>query len=240
LAWGSELTPESRFEYKYVIDIRKALSVRRQIAPFFSKDSISRAAEGGKYLVRSLYFDTRGFSAYVEKMIGETYRNKLRVRSYWRDPKAALFVNVEQKGKIASRVFKSVTRVDPDEWHNFQKFGTWRSDDANLGDFERQIRRGGLVPTTLVEYRREAFKSKDESQVRLTFDTSLKYADSRCLFSDTATLRRDLSYKTILEIKTKTDDVPWLNRLVRSLDIGAEPNSKYTDSIEHTQKALWV
>jgi hypothetical protein len=239
LEWVNKLEPEPRFEYKYVLDHHQALDVRWRISTLFTKDSISRAQPRARYFVRSLYFDTDDYTAYAEKMIGETDRNKLRVRTYWRNPEDALFINVEQKRKKARHVYKFVTRINLDEWRYFQRYQKWQTDDANLEEFEFLVRSMRLKPKTLVEYYREAFVARDKSTARLTIDTNLTYADSRCLFEEPNHKKRDLSNKIILEIKTQSDDLPWLNRLIRQLDIGAEPNSKYTDSVEHTQKALW-
>lgn len=234
------MTLETRFEYKYVLCQHRALRVRGAIAPYFRKDRVSLKAPGGKYLVRSLYFDTHDYLSYFEKMAGETARRKLRLRSYWDTAEDAAFINVEQKFKVAKHTFKAVGRVDAAEIALFMATGIWQTKSDTLDEFSLWVKRETLRPKTLVFYRREGFDSRDGSGVRLTLDSDLAYADSDNLFLTHDKLRNDLSRKIVLEIKTRRDDISWLNRLVRDLDLGAEPNSKYTDSVEHTQRNLWL
>ena len=64
------MTPNARFEFKYVLDAFGYFKVRNTIATHFSKDHISQSAPDGRYLVRSLYYDNHAYQAYYEKVVG--------------------------------------------------------------------------------------------------------------------------------------------------------------------------
>ena len=42
-----------------------------------------------------------------------------------------------------------------------------------------------------------------------------------------------------MEIKCASDNIRWVSELVRLHGLQAEPNSKYVNAVEHTQKQVW-
>ena len=233
------MSPEPRFEYKYILDHHRYYRIANAIVPYFTRDGISRRAPGRKYLVRSLYFDTYDYRAYQEKMTGVSQRAKWRLRCYAKTPKETEFVSVERKMRQGNIILKSSAQVSVTEYEQYMRSGSWNSNDPVLMDFEREVRARDLKPKAIVQYRREAFVSRDPGMARLTIDSDIEYMQGEVLFPSNPNFKKDLSRKLILEVKTHRDDISWINRIVREQDLGAVPNSKYCDSIEHTQKAIW-
>ena len=72
-----------RFENKYILSKSAYYRLVNSIKPISIHDAYS--ALGKTYKVRSLYYDNRDFSAYVEKINGINIRDKFRIRTYETD-----------------------------------------------------------------------------------------------------------------------------------------------------------
>ncbi len=62
-----------RHEYKYLINYPELEELRLRMKPYFALDP---HAEGGEYMIRSLYFDDVYSSDYDEKATGILFRKK--------------------------------------------------------------------------------------------------------------------------------------------------------------------
>lgn len=229
-----------RFELKFLLDPFAYHRVRNSLAGYIRRDRYSSEAPGGRYLVRSLYFDTADYRAYREKITGETIRNKLRMRTYTADRGAVEFVNIEQKQRYGKLISKLVTRASIGQYDAFLRGRTWGgNEDTILMDFERLVRLDNLKPKVVVEYFREAYSARDGSGVRVSFDHDIRFARTGDLFAADARYVSDLAGMVVFEIKTASDNIGWLCRLVRQQDLKAVPNSKYAGAIEQTQLDIW-
>ncbi|MBF0368998.1 MAG: polyphosphate polymerase domain-containing protein [Magnetococcales bacterium] len=230
-----------RFEAKYLLDRFSYHRVVNDLRGLARRDHHGDGFAGGRYPVRSLYFDTVNYTAYVEKMAGVTLRNKLRLRSYGQQRHQFPFIKVEQKQRHGRFIHKLVTKADISQYDRFMESGRWgETDDGLLQDFEKMVRIKNLKPMVLVAYEREAWSAKDGSGVRLSFDHDVRYGRCKCLFDTTTRLRKDLANRIVFEIKASRDDIGWVNRLVQRQDLGPVPNSKYVNGIDHTSQAIWV
>ncbi|MBF0448642.1 MAG: polyphosphate polymerase domain-containing protein [Magnetococcales bacterium] len=231
----------ARFESKYLIDLPLYYRLRTALMGWCRLDDHSRVSASNRYLVRSLYFDTQNFDAYVEKIHGVCNRNKLRFRTYFRTYGETKFLKVEQKQRIGQFISKKVSTIDVKQYDQFMATGCFSVDDPKLHDFERIVHLRHQKPVTLVEYDREAWFLKSNSNVRLSFDHDVRYAESDTLFlTDPSLFKRDLSRQIVLEIKADRDDHQFTTFLVRSFNLKSVPNSKFTNAIEQTRNDLWL
>ena len=231
---------EPRFEYKYRLTQFEYSEIRKNFLIFSQLDQFSTENSKRKYFVRSLYYDTFDYLAYSEKITGELSRIKLRVRTYFREKKLNSFVSVELKTRVGSLITKYSTKVPYDIYNYFRKSGHWEThEDSVLVEFERLLRLKSLHPNLLVDYEREAFVPKDKSDVRITFDHSIKYAKSTQLYPDVIHWHSKEPFLIILEIKTKSVFPSWLEDLIAKYELKALPNSKYAEGIEQTQHAIF-
>jgi hypothetical protein len=71
-----------RFEFKYVLSIRRRREVEAELQHFLQLDPFVSDSESHKYMVRSLYFDDPHHTAFYDKIDGLKSRSKFRVRTY--------------------------------------------------------------------------------------------------------------------------------------------------------------
>lgn len=72
-----------RFEMKHKITEADVLALKSRLYPIMKKDK--NALKDGKYLIRSLYFDTPEDKALLDKLNGVALREKFRIRFYNND-----------------------------------------------------------------------------------------------------------------------------------------------------------
>ena len=202
-------------------------------------DDFSQRAPNGRYFVRSLYFDTADFQAYVEKLTGEQSRIKLRVRTYARSERDCEWVSVELKTRRGDRVLKFGTRIPRARYERFRRGGGFgEPNDPVLDEFERLARLRALAPCVLVDYEREALIPRRREEVRITLDHAVRGRSARALYPTRAFERSTAPGSVILEIKTPGRVPEWLERVARRHGLQARPHSKYANAIERTQAAL--
>lgn len=127
----------------------------------------------GRYLIRSLYFDTPADTALREKLDGVSRREKFRIRLYNHDPG---LIHLEKKSKLAGLCNKQSTVltsrqaqkiVDGDlDWMLLSEHGLIRELYAKMQT--QQLR-----PKTIVDYTREPFVFSP-GNVRVTVDYDIR------------------------------------------------------------------
>lgn len=226
-----------RFEYKYRLTFQQYLQVRSAIVPFMRKDQYSLSAPFGKYLVRSLYFDTNTFDNFIEKLNGDCDRVKLRIRTYSSSPSENTKLRAELKARKGITVEKHSTWID---LHTFQYFmGNWHwpdNDNSVLSEFERYIHLKTQRPKIIVEYLREGYSTRSSEQIRITFDHKVRSAHANILFPEHPFFHYHHPGKIVLEIKCMKNQPPWLRQLVFQHGLRISANSKYTQGIETARK----
>ena len=90
----------SRFEYKYLVPIKKLSRLRQALSPFVELDKHARN-ESGEYTVHSLYFDTYSLDYYYQKLAGIQHRKKIRIRGYNEQERDSLiFLEIKRKNNM--------------------------------------------------------------------------------------------------------------------------------------------
>jgi hypothetical protein len=154
---------EPPFERKFLVTEDQAARVAEWASLHLAPDPHAEAGAGGVYRVTSLYLDTAEMDVYHRR--GSFGRAKYRLRRY--DEAKELFL--ERKCKVKGRVRKRRTLVGPDELPLL--FSSIRPADWQGRWFARRIELRGLVPTSLVSYRRVARVGEDSyGPIRLTID----------------------------------------------------------------------
>lgn len=184
----------------------------------------------GESTINNIYFDTpdyRLIRASIEKPT--VYKEKLRIRSYGvPSPDSKVFVELKKKYK--GIVYKR--RVDMTYEQAIRYL--YRHEPppvpsqvtAEIDSFLAFYRK--LRPAVSLFYDRTAYYSKDDPELRLTFDTNIRFRNSELDLSrgdyGTVIMNRD---QYILEIKC-IDAMPlWLTRELDRLKIYPSSYSKY-------------
>lgn len=222
-----------RFEKKYRISLIDYYAIKNALTPYLGFDAFTKIAPKNKYLVRSLYFDTRDYRTYKEKISGDSDRIKFRIRTYDMQPKESSDIRVELKVRKGNLMTKFGDFISLQQYEDLlNKRYPHFDQNSVLIEFFRYIYKWDLVPKTLVQYFREGFHSKLQDGIRITFDHDIKCAFSKELFPKNIHWRKHYHSYVVMEIKYKEKFPLWLNNLILSYDLKIVPNSKFTNSIE--------
>nr|WP_326190539.1 polyphosphate polymerase domain-containing protein [uncultured Oscillibacter sp.] len=169
-----------RYESKYLMTLSQQQTVLAAMRPYMEPDVYSHSS------IRNLYLDTPDFRLIRRSLERPVYKEKLRIRSYGRAENTDM-VFVELKKKYRSVVYKRRISLPQDQaLACFSKTRPWP--DSQIGtelayaaDFYQTLR-----PAVFLSYERDAFHGTEDEDLRVTFDTEIRYRqDGLSLDSDT-------------------------------------------------------
>lgn len=160
-----------RHEWKHEIGYIDLLTIRSRLR------AVARAdphAADGKYLVRSLYFDSPGDKALREKIDGVNMREKFRIRCY--NGEASL-IRLEKKSKRGGLSTKLSAALTPEEVQSIIDGKTgWMPGAADrplVQELYSKMCCERLRAKTIVDYTREPY-IYGPGNVRVTFDYDIR------------------------------------------------------------------
>ncbi|MCB0729742.1 MAG: polyphosphate polymerase domain-containing protein [Ignavibacteriae bacterium] len=235
-----------RLEYKFLVNNSNLERLRKKILPFIEYDPFVKDGDVKEYTVRSIYFDSSNFDYYHEKIEGIKIRKKLRIRSYDNYSGNDL-VFLEIKNKYENFIGKNRAPLLYHDLGNLLKtkaietYTLTNNGYANsIQDGEKflhHIFRSGLKPIILIVYEREAFFSKFDRSLRITFDKNLRFYDQPKLYN--LYKDNDLEYATpnnfVLEIKFDNGYPKWMQEIVQEFNLQRRSVSKYTICIDSSK-----
>jgi hypothetical protein len=203
----------NRYEEKFLLREDQKNRLLKYLPRYCSWDPF--CGDRSVYTVYNLYYDTPDGQLIRESVERPRYKEKLRFRSYVlpvcdEDP-----VYVEIKKKVDGRVIKRRVRLpyrQACQWVENGKIPQLddyvdRQVAAEIGYF---LQVHPLIPHTFISYERLAMSAKDESGIRLTFDSQIR---ERCenpdFFHEGGTLLLP-SGCCLMEIKTSQNFPLWL------------------------------
>lgn len=223
----------NRLEVKYLVDRTTRTALTQDLRAFMRPDA--HAGPDGSYVVRSMYFDTRDYMAYHEKMAGTAVRHKLRARAYGEDPSQTPHVRLEVKSRYLNYIQKITVDVSRDDYcaieDDLKRRVLPRSRRENGGasmEFFRLQRQLNMEPVVLIQYRRQAFERHELNRVRVNFDDQLLATRNLDLLGPLRGARSLLQYgDAIFEIKVDNVLPYWLHMLISKHNLQNEAVSKY-------------
>ncbi len=159
-----------RHEWKIEISAADLLAVRSRLRVLMEPDG---HAVNGRYLIRSLYFDTPTDKALREKLDGVDRREKFRIRYYNGDTD---FLSLEKKSKLNGLSSKEAVQITAEQAREIAAGNIPQiQEDAPplLRELCYKMRTQGLRPKTVVDYTREPFVYRP-GNVRVTFDYGIR------------------------------------------------------------------
>ena len=160
-----------RHEWKHEISYADLLSIRARMRAVAQPD---KHAVGGKYLIRSLYFDNLNDKALREKIDGVNMREKFRIRYYNGDP--SRIIHLEKKSKHNDLGTKYSAPLSMQEAQSIVDGDIdWMKDSPHslIQELYCKMRYQGIRPKTIVDYTREPF-IYGPGNVRVTFDYAIR------------------------------------------------------------------
>lgn len=159
-----------RHEWKHEINYSDLLVIRQRLRAIAKLDENAR---DGKYVIRSLYFDTPTDKVLREKLNSQIYREKFRIRYYNGNINDII---LEKKSKLNSLGRKEKTSISATQAQAIVDgdfFWMHESKDKLVQELYYKITTQGLRPKTIVDYIREPFVYAP-GNVRVTLDYDIR------------------------------------------------------------------
>ena len=211
-----------RYETKYLITPAQYEAMKRGMAARTAPDAHPR------YTISNLYYDTPSFRLIRDSLEKPTYKEKLRLRSYGLVTGDQM-VFLEMKKKMNGVVFKRRVDLPLREAMAYTETGARPSaENQILREIDWMRRCYNLRPVVFIGYDREAFSGTEDPELRITFDTNVRWrtTDLDLSLSDRGK-PLDRGGKILLEVKFPGVCPFWLSRLLSELDVRRTSISKY-------------
>lgn len=159
-----------RHEWKHVITYGDMLVLRSRLGAVMERDS---HAVQGRYLIRSLYFDTPTDTALRQKLDGVDRREKFRLRCYNGDTS---LIRLEKKSKRSGLGCKQSADMTAEEVARLLRGDIdWmlQSTQPLVRELYTKMKNERLAPKTIVDYTREPFVYPP-GNVRVTLDYDIR------------------------------------------------------------------
>ena len=210
-----------RYEKKYLLSWEQYQAMRIGMAPYMEADRYSN------YTICNVYYDTPDWRLIRTSLEKPVYKEKLRVRSYG-TVTGADNVFVELKKKYDGVVYKrrvTMKAVDAVRWLRGDRPSDPSQIHKEIDWFMHSYRPD---PKVFIGYDREAYAGIENPELRITFDTNLRWRDEavdlRCGDHGTFLLPEDA---ILMEIKIPGTAPLWLARLLSENQIFSTSFSKY-------------
>ncbi|MEA4833276.1 hypothetical protein SDC9_104632 [bioreactor metagenome] len=167
------LTSFVRREYKYLINRSKYETILPYIQTFARPDDYCTSSDG--YFVANIYYDTPGNNIIRHSVSDPYFKEKLRMRFYSQPKSIDDPVFVEMKKKLNGIVSKRRITLPLGEAESFLTGVMPKPrDDYLFNQISKELMQFILVndvrPSVRIDYKRIAFFSCDNPDVRITFD----------------------------------------------------------------------
>ena len=170
-----------RHELKHDITTADMITIRQRLRAVAKPDE---HAVDGKYLIRSLYFDTPSDKALLEKQSGVSRRQKFRIRYYNGDKSV---IHLEKKCKVGGLGCKISANLSQEQAQSIVDGEiSWMKDskDELIRELYSRMVSERLSPKVIVDYTREPF-IYGPGNVRVTLDYNIRTGLRNTDFLDT-------------------------------------------------------
>lgn len=187
-----------RHELKHEITTGDMITIRQRLRAVAEPDPHTVS---GKYLIRSLYFDTPTDRALLEKINGVSRRQKFRIRYYNGDKSV---IHLEKKCKIGGLGCKISANLTEEEARSIVEGDIgWMefSDNELIKELHSRMVSEMLGPKVIVDYTREPFIYRP-GNVRVTLDYNIRTGMRNIDFLDTDCITVPAAFgQCIMEVK---------------------------------------
>ena len=164
-----------RHELKYYINASDYAQLRSRLSIVMKPDE--NADKDGGYKIRSLYFDNYSDKAIIDKLSGQSQREKYRLRYYNRDTS---LIRLERKSKANRLCYKESAMISAELCASLLAGHYEVLNDPAVPlkmDLYTKVRYQNQRPRSIVDYRREAYVYR-AGNVRVTFDSNIRTSNS--------------------------------------------------------------
>lgn len=159
-----------RHELKHDITTADMITIRQRLRAVAEPD---KHAVDGKYLIRSLYFDTPGDKALLEKQSGVSRRAKFRIRYYNGDKSVIHLEKKCKSGGLGLKVSADLTETEAQMIVDGRLDWMKDSEKELVRELYFHMVSERLEPKVIVDYTREPF-IYGPGNVRVTLDYNIR------------------------------------------------------------------
>ncbi|XEC96093.1 polyphosphate polymerase domain-containing protein [Paenibacillus tarimensis] len=166
----------NRYENKYLLDTEAFHLFYNRLLEYMELDEYNKEHEF--YSISNIYFDTRHDALIRKSLSKPKYKEKIRLRAYG-IPEHDAKVYLELKKKVFGLVNKRRTALKLNEAYDFVSTGMMPEirDYMNkqvVHEMQYFLQRYDLEPKVYLAYDRKALFSKENRDLRITFDTNIR------------------------------------------------------------------
>lgn len=213
-----------RYEKKYLLTEAQYRQVLEAIREKMVPDVHAR------YSIKNIYFDTEDYDLIRTSVDGADYKEKLRLRAYgtWdRNKNDRVFLEIKKKydGIVYKRRI-GMSFLDA----MFYVFSGERPEgltDLETSEFDFFLKRHHIVNRTFLTYDREAYAAADGGELRITFDTNIRYQTSGFSFDEKQASEQVPVMGVLMEIKNPMSMPLWVAQMLSKYQIRPYSFSKY-------------
>lgn len=211
-----------RYEIKFLLTAAQKEAILQTMAPYMALDQYGRTT------IRNVYFDTDNYRLIRRSIEKPVYKEKLRIRSYRRaEPGDKVFVELKKKYKgVVYKRRISMPEQQAMDWI----CGAAGAPDTQIGREVEYFRKHyqSLRPAVFLSYEREAYYSRDGSDLRVTFDDHIYARQDQLSLSQAVDGQPLLPEGMVLmEVKTPGAIPLWLTKHLTKARIFKTSFSKY-------------
>jgi len=178
------------------------------------------ADEHKRYTICNIYYDTDDYLLIRRSIEKPVYKEKLRIRSYGvPDAEQKIFVEIKKKykGVVAKR---RVIMPEEEAIDYINKGILPETEDQINKEIDWFMNLYHPKPKVFVGYDREAYKDRDDDNIRITFDRNLRWrvTDLDLTKGDYGTLLRDENF-ILMEIKVPSAAPLWLVHILSEMKL---------------------
>lgn len=211
----------ARREKKYLLDQAQYDALIQTLADYMNVDAY------GKYTICSIYLDTPDYALIRASLAKPSYKEKLRLRSYG-VPAEEDTVFLELKKKCGGTVYKRRASMPLADARQYLQGTETPEDSQIMRELDWSLRRYQPEPRVFIAYEREAYQGIDDPELRITFDTGLRWRRDHLSLEEGAWGNPLVADgQVLMEIKTLNAMPLWLSRRLTALKIFPTSFSKY-------------
>ncbi len=212
-----------RVEHKYPLTRKQARQFMRLAGKYLKADAYP------EYELHNIYYDTPANDMVIHCLNKPQYKEKLRLRSYG-DPDPDTPVYLEIKKKFKEDGAKRRIPMTEKQASDYITYGIRpQADNKQISnEIDYLVSRYDLQPKVFIAYHRIAFSGINESDVRITFDTDIRYRTQNVSLHETG----EEKYLTddgdvLMEIKVSRRYPYWLMKILSQMHLVRSSFSKY-------------
>lgn len=161
-----------RYEKKYWLTNQQYLDLKLLMEKHMQKDQF------GTHTIANIYYDTDDYELIRASIEKPVYKEKLRIRSYG-IPRKEDLVFVEIKKKFKGVVYKRRVQMTLENAEDYLHYGRrTHAPSQILQEIEWFKDRYRPTPKVLIAYERTAYFGIEDPEIRITFDSNIRYRDT--------------------------------------------------------------